>query len=155
AVAIEVGPGPVERRLRRLFGIALTPGVRAQAPADLDLAVNRRARDVGELQPAETEQHAVALALDRPEGVAGVAVIALEPLERRTELLLALDPADVAPDLGRVDVARIFGAIGQLPGAEDQPLGLGGDLSHRSPPRRERPRRSPRRHVRGGCGNRG
>src|SRR6185369_10509544 len=110
AVAIEVGPGPVERGLRRLFGIALTPGVRAQAPADLDLAVHRRARAVGHLQPAEAEQGAVALALDRPDGVAGVAVIALEPFERRSELLLALDPADVAPDLGRVDLVRILGA---------------------------------------------
>src|SRR3954453_10060450 len=78
AAAVEMGPGPAKRGLRRLPGIALPPRVLAQAPADFHLAVDRRSRHVGALETAEAEQRTVGLALDRPEAVAVFALASFE-----------------------------------------------------------------------------
>ena len=40
AIDVEIGPSPIEHCLGGFSGIALSPGILAQAPADFDIAVN-------------------------------------------------------------------------------------------------------------------
>src|SRR3954454_10630378 len=91
---IKNGPPPSEGGASRFGGVALPPCVACELPADLHARPTLRIP-----QPTATEQHAVALALDRP-----VAVAAKGPVPRVQRHLPPAwgwvdPPADVAHHL--------------------------------------------------------
>src|SRR5215207_1932666 len=77
---LEPAEGTIERDSRRLFRIALAPGVLAQPPADLIFAGDRAVVAVGDLDAAKAEQLAIFLPLHHPEGEAALLLPAQDPV---------------------------------------------------------------------------
>src|ERR1700743_2220112 len=115
-------PGPVEAGLRRLAGIALGPGVLAEAPADLHLADNRI--DGAALETAKAQKRPVAPPFHDPEAEALLALAGHDPLDHRHERVRRGAAAHMRHHLRRVGDPLDLHHIVMAPGPQDQPRGL-------------------------------
>src|SRR4030095_6020281 len=120
--------GKVEAGDRRFLGIALAPCSLAQAPADFKMAGKvSSARRIDTLQSTEAKQFSINLALDQPEGVAIVALIAFQSLEGRIPGWPVLNPAHVPHYRRRVHDRIEKLAIPFAPLAKPEPLSFDRD----------------------------
>src|SRR5262245_54172372 len=99
----KVVEGQVEASHRGFLGVASAPGAFSKPPPDFELAGEfAAARRIDPLQSAEAEQLAIVPALDQPESVAIIALIAFQALQGRIPGIAVLNSAQMAHDRGRV-----------------------------------------------------